>query len=455
MLSFGLPFRLGAARRRPACACIVLAAWFAALPAAAKLVAMHGYADLTSATLWIQTDAAMPVTVSWRVDGEAGERTLELAALEANDHVVVARLTGLAPGGTARYRLQAGGDRHDGAVRAQPHWGKPGDAAELTIAIGSCFFLADPDPALSRQDYGQGFEIFAAIAAKRPGLMLWLGDNLYLQPPDLHDPAAMAGRYRRQRAFEPLQALLTATTHLAIWDDHDFGPNNSNASFALKSETLKLFQRYWPNPGLGLPDVPGTFGVARYGDLMFFLLDDRYYRSPNGAPDGHARTMLGTRQIEWLKQALIAAPRDSIKIVAGGSQFWKRAGRFEGWHHFAAERRAFADWLITQKIEGVVFVSGDRHFSELLKIERPNAYPLHEFTSSPLTSRPQARLDKADRDNPDVVPGTQVAKRQFGLIRVTGPGDDRRIAFESYDGAGALLWRRELRANDLRFHFRS
>ena len=162
--------------------------------------------------------------------------------------------------------------------------------------------------------------------------MLWLGDNLYLQQPDFGDPAAMAARYRRQRAFPPLQALLTATTHLAIWDDHDYGPNNSNASFALKDETLKLFQRYWPNPEFGLPDVPGTFGVARYGDLMFFLLDDRYYRSPNGAPDGPAKTMFGARQLEWLKQALArrAAGRASRSSPAAASSGSARAASRAG-----------------------------------------------------------------------------------------------------------------------------
>ncbi len=83
----------------------------------------------------------------------------------------------------------------------------------LTIAIGSCFFLADPNPLFAKQDYGGDYEIFDAIAAKKPDMMLWLGDNVYLQQPDFLDPAAMAARYRRQRAFEPLQKLLTATTH--------------------------------------------------------------------------------------------------------------------------------------------------------------------------------------------------------------------------------------------------
>ena len=451
MQPFGLPPAPGVAHRGSACLAFALAAWLTAFPAAAKLVVMHAHAEPTRATLWIQTDAATTVTVSWRVEGEPADRALEFQATETNAHVVVARLTGLAAGGSAPYHVRAGSERFDGIVRTQPAWTKPGAAAELTIALGSCFFLADPDPAISRQDYGQGFGIFAAIAAKKPDLMLWLGDNLYLQQPDFQDPAAMAARYRRQRAFLPLQALLTATTHLAIWDDHDYGPNNSNTSFALKGETLTLFQRYWPNPDFGLPDVPGTFGVARYGDLTFFLLDDRYYRSPNGTPDGPAKTMFGRRQLEWLKQALIAAPRAGIKIIAGGNQFWKPTGRFEGWHRYATERRAFADWLLAQQIEGVVFLSGDRHFGELLKIKRPNAYPLHEFTSSPLTSRPPARLEEADRDNPDVVPGTQIVKRQFGLIRVAGPADDRRLSLESYDGAGELLWRHEVRANDLRF----
>ena len=70
-----------------------------ALPAAAKLVVMHGHAEPTAATLWIQTDAATTVTVRWRAAGEAVDRTLRLHAAKDDDHVVVARLTGLAPEG--------------------------------------------------------------------------------------------------------------------------------------------------------------------------------------------------------------------------------------------------------------------------------------------------------------------------------------------------------------------
>ncbi len=293
---------------------------------------MHGYADLTSTTLWIQTDAPGMVTVAWRPEGETAERHVELMAARDRDNVVVARLTGMKPGMTASYRVDAGTDRRDGTIRAQPFWTSAADAPPLTIAIGSCFYLADPDPRWPGQDYGGGFGIFDVIAAQKPDLMLWLGDNLYLQQPDLLDPASMAMRYRRQRAFAPLQSLLTATSHIAIWDDHDYGPNDSDASYVMKGETLKLFERYWPNPSFGLPDVAGTFGEVRYGDVLFFLLDDRWYRSPDRWPDGPDKTMFGARQMEWLKQALVSAPRAAIKIVAAGGQFWTRTSRFEGWH---------------------------------------------------------------------------------------------------------------------------
>ncbi len=423
----------------------------AALPAAAALVVMHGHAELTSATLWIQADGPTTVVVAWRPDNDAAERRIELTATARSDYAVVARLTGLKPGAMAAYRIEAGAERRGGTVRAQPYWSRPADAPEIAIALGSCFFLADADPTWPGAGYGAGFGIFDAIAAQKPDLMLWLGDNTYLQQPDYYDPASMAARYRRQRAFAPLQPLLAATAHLAIWDDHDYGPNDADGSYVLKGETLGLFQRYWPNPSFGLPDVPGAFGMARYGDVLFFLLDDRYYRSPDAWPDGPDKTMFGARQLEWLKAALVSAPRSALKIVAAGGQLWHRGSRFEGWHQFATERAAFAEWLVRARIEGVVFLSGDRHLGELLKIERPDAYPLYEFTSSPLTSRPPARVDRADAANPDVVPGTLVAKRQFGLIHVTGPGNDRRVAFEAHDSDGALLWRHEVRVSDLRY----
>ena len=414
----------------------------------ARMTVMHGFVDYASALVWIQTDAPGPVEVVWRVEGDEQLHRTALDARAADENVVVARLTGLLPGRQATYAITGDGERREGALRAQPRWTRPADAQDITIAIGSCFFLADANPIWGSQNYGGGYEIFDAIAAKKPDAMVWMGDNLYFQPQDELDPAQMAARYRRQRAFAPLQSLLTSTSNVAIWDDHDYGPNDADLSYTMKGEALTLFRRYWANPSYGLPETAGVFGRARFGDVDIFLLDDRYYRSANNLLDGPDKTMFGGKQLEWLRSALVysSAP---IKLVVNGSQMWNRVNKFEGWNHFTAEQRAFADWLLAQRIEGLIFLSGDRHYTELLKIDRVGGYPIYEFTSSPLTS---GTFDPpGEKSNPDIVPGTYVVKRQFGMIRVTGPGNDRTIALESYDQKGELQWRHEIRARDLRF----
>jgi alkaline phosphatase D len=166
--------------------------------------------------------------------------------------------------------------------------------------------------------------------------------------------------------------------------------------------------------------------------------------------DAPGKTMFGAAQLEWLRSALVysSAP---IKLVVNGSQMFNRANRFEGWNRFTAEQDEFVRWLADQRIDGLIFATGDRHFTELLRIPRDGGYPLYEFTSSPLTSRPFDIRDPAERNNADAVAGTFTARRQFGLIKVTGPSNARHLTLESHDQTGALLWRHEIDARELRY----
>jgi alkaline phosphatase D len=254
---------------------------------------------------------------------------------------------------------------------------------------------------------------------------------------------------RAYRAMPELQTLLSATTHVAVWDDHDFGPNDSDGSFTLKGAALEVFRRYWPNPSYGLPGVPGVFGMVTLADVDVFLLDDRFHRYPNRYPPTPEKTMLGRAQLEWLKQALVAS-HATFKVVAMGGQFWNRANRFEALHNYPADQKALSEWLVEQRIPGVVFLSGDRHFGGLWRIERPGTYPLYEFTSSPLTAGVRDNPSQQERDNPDLVPGTLVLQRNFGMLRVTGPREARVLTLEAYDGDGKPLWQRRIAAAELR-----
>jgi alkaline phosphatase D len=412
---------------------------------------MHGFADMSAMTLWVQTERAARVAVDLHPEGEAAKRRrVEGATRAEDDFVLHLRLTGLEPGARYRYQLLVDGKPagEQGAFTTQPLWQYRTEPPELAVAFGSCAYLNDrfsrPGP-----PYGGDYGIFDAIAARAPDLMLWLGDNVYFREPEWTSLEAMSARYRAYRAMPELRRLARATPQLAIWDDHDFGPNDSDGSFTMKGAALEVFKRYWANPSYGLPGVPGVFGLATLGDVDFFLLDNRFYRYPNRYPPVPEKSMFGAAQLEWLRQALVSS-RATFKVIVAGGQFWNRRNRYESFGNYPAEQRALAEWLTERKLEGVLFLSGDRHFSELLRVERPGTYPLYEFTSSPLTAGAFRDLPADERENPEAVPGTILTERSFGMLRFSGPRKDRAVTLEAYASDGRLLWQRRIAAAELR-----
>jgi alkaline phosphatase D len=155
------------------------------------------------------------------------------------------------------------------------------------ILIGSCIKQDRPMP------------IFKTIVDRRPELFLFLGDNIYA---DTTDMEVMRAKYAKLGTDPGFQQLIEACPVMAIWDDHDFGPNKSDRTFKWRDLTLDLFKKYWPNPSAGTPETPGIFYSFKIADVEFFMLDDRYHRDPNEAPD--RTTMLGTGQLAWLRDSL-------------------------------------------------------------------------------------------------------------------------------------------------------
>ncbi len=412
---------------------------------------MHGFIDQSSMTLWLQADRATRVVVELHPDdAPASRRRFESVTRAEDDFALHLRLAGLEPGTRYRYRVLIDGKpaADSGTFVTQPLWQFRSGPPEFAVAIGSCAYLNDrfsrPGP-----PWGGDYGIFDAIAAKAPELMLWMGDNVYFRALEWTSLEGMSSRYRAYRAAPALRTLLRSTAHLAVWDDHDFGPDNSDGSFPMKAAALEAFKRYWANPSYGLSGVPGIFGLVTWGDVDFFLLDNRSHRYPNRYPQTPDKAMFGRAQFEWLKQALVAS-QATFKVVVAGGQFWNARNRYETFFGYPAEQRALAEWLVEQRIEGVLFLSGDRHFAELLRRERPGTYPLYEFTSSPLTARPFRNLPAEERENPDVVPETIVAERNFGMLRFAGARGDRSVTLEAYAADGRLLWQRRIAAAELR-----
>ena len=417
-------------------------------PAVAALRVMHGFVDHAGIQLWMQSPRAQRVRVEV-MDSSAPARTLHTADMELDartDYAGSVEINGLEPGTQHAYVVRRQDNKAvlaKGTFKTQALWQWRTDPPTVRIATGSCAFINEARYDRPGKPYGGGYEIYDTIAGTSPDLMLWLGDTLYLNETDYSSRAGVARRYRYQRNHDAFGKLWTACPHVALWDDHDFGPDDSDASYSGKGWTSEMFRRYWPLPFA--PREDGIYGRILQGDVDIFLLDNRSSRYPNKWPNGPDKVMFGAKQMQWLKAALTYSndkPRAPFKIIAGGSQFFnKHSGDHrESWSRYPDEQADFLRWLAERKIPGVFFLSGDRHFAQHLRIERPGLYPLNEISTSPLTSGVVTRIDDAERDSKDIVPGTMLHERNFAMITVTGPRTKRELVVEIRDARNEKRW---------------
>lgn len=427
-------------------------------------------ADVThrGGTVWVQTEA--PATVALVLEKVSSTPNGREHAYEVEtDAMGIAQIHvfGLEPGMTYGYSVHVDGERVETdyplTLTTQPLWQWRTDPPDVTVAMGSCYYSNEPahdrpdrwyaDELTFTRGYGGSTTIFEAIRAKAPDAMIWLGDNVYLREVDWWSPEGIAYRYTHAREEPNLQPLLASAVHYATWDDHDYGPNDSDRSYVHKEAALETFEQFWPNPSYGMPGVPGVFTQFQIADAEFFLLDDRWHRAPNSAPLAE-RVYWGDEQLDWLLDALTASLAP-FKIVANGGQILNPVQVFENVSNIAPmERERLLSEIQARGIEGVVFITGDRHHTELIQIDRAGTYPLLEFTSSPLTAGASTfatREDSPEFGNPARVDGTLVAgERNFGTLSFTGPREDRTLTMRTFDAEGSLLWEHVVSQSELR-----
>jgi alkaline phosphatase D len=329
--------------------------------------------------IWARLSGEYGVSVEYGTspDLETFEQTPPMKSQKANDFTVVVSVGGLEPDTEYFYRMKVNGEA-DRYLEDYPPFRmktapRPGASHDFSVGFGSCPRFGD--------DRLQ--PIWSAVDSFEPDLFLWIGDNIY---GDSLYPEILQEEYRRQRDVDALQPVLHNVSHLAVWDDHDYGLNNHNKSNPIKESALEIFKQYWANPSYGLPDVPGVFFRYTYGQVDFFFVDDRYYRDADSDPDSPQKTMLGASQLSWLKTELEASTAIFKVLVAGGGWNNGKGVGEDSWASFQRERNEIFDFIRDREINGVIFLSGDTHVGELNVIpwSEKGGYDYYDFASSPL-----------------------------------------------------------------------
>lgn len=392
---------------------------------------MLGHVSEDRVHMWVRATAA----VGWKILlNEAGTptatqpREIEGTALHADALTGIVVIDGLKPGTSYSYQIILEG-REQLPLPLPSFTTAPaqGHAGRQRIVFGSCV----------GQTLAAAAPTWAELAERRAmsadegafDLLLMLGDNHYGNTTEIEK---LRVNYTAHRLSAGWRDLSARTPVYAIWDDHDYGPNNSDGTEPGKADSLKVFQEFWANPGCGEADNPGCYFTFTRGDAQVFMMDGRYHRSPNKAEDTLEKTMLGAKQLEWLKRELLAS-KAKVKLIANGSE-WESYGSDDSWSLFKKERDPFLAWIDEQKIEGVIFLSGDRHFSSGYHI---NGRFL-ELSAGPVGSN-NSKL----RPNPERFTGHDQG-RLWGVLDIDTTTSPPRVAYEFWQTGHSMLERREV-----------
>lgn len=411
---------------------------------------MLGYSAYREALIWVQTQKEADVKIGYFAEGEAEKFTETVKATAENDFIVKLFPSDVTYGTQYTYKLYINNQHVERpyplTFQIQELWQWRKDPPPFTFAIGSCAYVNEPKDDRPSKAYGGQYEIFESIRAKDPDFMLWLGDNIYLREPDFLTERGIRHRNRQARALPDLQALLGSVHHYAIWDDHDFGPNDSDRSYVNKKYSEKAFNDYWGNLNTNATGEGGITSHFLWNDVEIFLMDDRYFRDSNRSLDKDKK-YLGDAQVDWLIQALTSS-RAPFKIVCVGGQVISDAAVYENMATYPTARQNLLDRIAAEKIEGVLFMSGDRHHTEISRMERTDAYPLIDITCSPLTS---GTHKPRDENNSHKVEGKSFYKRNFGIVEVEGKRTDRVLTLTIYNTEGEEQWSYTIKASELRY----
>ena len=308
------------------------------------------------------------------------------------------------------------------------------DALITKIAFGSCGWENHPLP------------IFNRVVEHQPDFFIFLGDNIY---GDTKVMDTLRVKYQRLGNKASFKNLKNNVPILATWDDHDYGWNDIGKHYEHKEESKEIFLDFFEEPDNSeRRKHEGIYHAYqyRYGNqiLQIILLDERTFRDDLKAYKGEfdedrrysfyqkdyaphtdsLPTLLGETQWSWLEEQL-RQPAD-VRIIGSGTQFGIEWNGYEAWANFPHERERMLKLIKETKANGLLFISGDVHYSEISKLET-DFYPIYDFTSSGLSSTWYFATPNKNRIEGPIM------DNHFGLISIHWEKEDTKIKMETWD----------------------
>jgi hypothetical protein len=392
----------------------------------------------TSIEVWGRSDRSAALSVEYKPSGTSwpGTASASVSLTSAADFTGTITVAGLDAGSAYEYRLLLDGVAQPGSESSFRTLETPGPGRVTRFALAADLeFGHDP------------YALLPAIAARQPDFMLFIGDQIYADEPSRAEWSVpgYARRYRENWGEEFLAPFLAGVPTFMMWDDHDIDDNwddGTSLPYPYARGAFDLYQgAHNPAPRVS-GEVSFTFQAE---DAAFYLLDVRTHRSHNADPDGPAKTMLGSAVKADLKAWLATTPARFKFLVS--PVMWSNHGTTgsDSWFGFQTERQEILDYVRSHHICGVVLLSGDQHWSGVMRLDQAPPYHFYELSPTPLGNSVRT---KTTDTGPDIL-FKDDSSQVYGFVTADSTANPPRVTLEIYNSDDTRLYQRVLTWSDL------
>lgn len=262
--------------------------------------------------------------------------------------------------------------------------------------------------------------VFDRIRAEAPLLFLHLGDMHY-RDISVNNPTLYRAAYDMvQRQPRPARLLREVPT-IYMYDDHDFGPNDSWSGSPGRDAAVAVYREKVPSPPKALSGaLDPVYFSFEIGRVLFIVTDLRAMASQRTDADNAAKSKMGTVQKAWFKDLLTNSSGKVVVWCSTSPFITNTSAAADHWGGYNNERVELADHIKATCLDRIFILTGDTH--ALAMDDGTNGDfatggggAVREFTASP--------LDTTTGTWPATYSSGYIQNRgQFGLVEVVDTG---------------------------------
>lgn len=236
----------------------------------------------------------------------------------------------------------------------------PKGQGSYKVVFGSCQETASESP------------IFQVMKNENPLFFLQTGD-LHYENIGADCDQKFEETYTRVFLSNAQRALFQSTAFVYMWDDHDFGPNNTDATNPCRTTSIRYYDSFLPHYPFAIQDSTGPISHRFDAGRITYVISDLRSQKNKPVYEDCTRKKTGTNfgseaHLQWFFQTLLEAKKKGHVVAwmtgfawinaPGGPNY--KCNETDNWGGYPEERKRIANFIKENQIP-VFILSGDAH----------------------------------------------------------------------------------------------